>query len=40
MKSGCPGGKNGQDDEQDACTFKNGKQCDAWNYFSGKCDSR
>jgi putative hemolysin/phosphoserine phosphatase len=31
-------GNSGQDDEQGTCTFKNGSQCDAWDYYNGKCD--
>jgi putative hemolysin len=27
-------------DEQGTCTFHNGKQCDAKEYFDGKCDSK
>ena len=27
-----------QPTEQGTCTFKNGKQCDAGDYFNGKCD--
>jgi len=23
--------------EQGTCTFNNGKSCDAWNYYNGKC---
>ena len=26
------------EDEQGACTFKNGAQCDAWAYYNGTCD--
>jgi putative hemolysin len=26
------------ENEQGTCTFKNGAQCDAWDYFNGKCD--
>lgn len=25
------------DKEQGTCTFKNGKSCDVWDYYSGKC---
>ncbi len=32
-------GKSGQDDEQGACTLKNGAQCDAWAYYNGTCDA-
>ena len=31
-------GNSGQDNEQGTCTFKNGGQCDAWDYYNGKCD--
>jgi len=31
-------GNNGQADEQGACTFKDGSQCDVWDYYNGKCD--
>ena len=31
-------GNSGQADEQGACTFKDGAQCDAWDYYNGKCD--
>ena len=31
-------GKSGQADEQGTCTFKDGAQCDAWDYYNGKCD--
>ena len=31
-------GNSGQADEQGTCTFKNGGQCDAWDYYNGKCD--
>ena len=31
-------GNSGQDDEQGTCTFKNGSQCDAWDYYNGKCN--
>jgi len=24
--------------EQGICTFKNGKSCDVWEYYNGKCD--
>jgi len=26
------------DQEQGTCTFKNGKSCDVWEYYNGKCD--
>ena len=32
-------GNSGQADEQGACTFKDGAQCDAWDYYNGKCDA-
>ncbi len=32
-------GNSDQDDEQGTCTFKNGGQCDAWDYYNGKCDA-
>jgi putative hemolysin len=25
------------ENEQGTCTFKNGKTCDAWDYYNGKC---
>jgi TolB protein len=28
---------SGADDEQGTCTFKDGSQCDAWEYYSGQC---
>ncbi len=31
-------GNSGQEDEQGTCTFKNGSQCDAGDYYNGKCD--
>ena len=31
-------GNSGRDDEQGTCTFKNGAQCDVWDYYDGKCD--
>ena len=31
-------GNSGKDDEQGACTLKNGAQCDAWDYYNGKCN--
>ena len=31
-------GNNGAEDEQGTCTFKDGAQCDAWDYYNGKCD--
>jgi TolB protein len=30
-------GNSGAEDEQGACTFKDGSQCDAWDYYNGKC---
>ena len=32
-------GNDGADDEQGVCTFKDGGQCDAWDYHNGKCDA-
>jgi putative hemolysin len=26
--------------EQGTCSFKNGKTCDVWDYYYGRCDSR
>ena len=31
-------GNGGADAEQGTCTFLNGGQCDAWDYYNGKCD--
>jgi len=31
-------GESGADQEQGTCTFKNGKTCDVWDYYNGKCD--
>ena len=31
-------GNSGADDEQGTCTFRDGSQCDAWDYFNGACD--
>ncbi|MCP4210111.1 MAG: DUF333 domain-containing protein [Halieaceae bacterium] len=31
-------GIDNTDQEQGTCTFKNGKTCDAWDYYAGKCD--
>jgi dipeptidyl-peptidase-4 len=31
-------GKSGESDEQGTCTLKNSTQCDAWEYFNGKCE--
>ena len=31
-------GKSGESDEQGTAHFKNGTQCDAWDYFNGKCE--
>ena len=28
---------SGKDDEQGTCTFKNGRQCDAWAHYNGQC---
>jgi len=30
-------GKSGAEDEQGTCTFKDGSQCEAWDYYNGKC---
>jgi putative hemolysin len=30
-------GNSGEENEQGTCTFKNGKKCDVWDYFNGKC---
>jgi Tol biopolymer transport system component/putative hemolysin len=30
-------GDTGADDEQGTCTFKDGSQCDAWEYYDGTC---
>ena len=30
-------GNAGAEDEQGMCTFKNGSQCDAWEYYDGNC---
>jgi len=32
-------GKSGAEDEQGTCTFKDGSQCDAWDYYDGKCQA-
>lgn len=31
-------GNSNTDQEQGTCTFKNGKTCDVWNYYAGKCN--
>jgi putative hemolysin len=31
-------GDSGTDKEQGTCSFKNGKKCDAWDFYNGKCD--
>ena len=31
-------GNSGKNDEQGTCTFKNGSECDTWDYYNGKCD--
>jgi len=31
---------SGSDDEQGTCTFKDGEQCDAWDYYDGRCGSK
>ena len=33
-------GQSGESDEQGTCTLKNGTQCNAWDYFNGKCEPR
>jgi putative hemolysin len=30
-------GDSNTEQEQGACTFKNGKSCDVWEYYNGKC---
>ncbi len=30
-------GASNTDQEQGTCAFKNGKTCDAWDYYNGKC---
>jgi hypothetical protein len=30
-------GNSGGDDERGTCTLPNGGQCDAWDYYNGKC---
>jgi Tol biopolymer transport system component/putative hemolysin len=30
-------GNSGAEDEQGTCTFSDGTQCDAWEYYDGKC---
>lgn len=32
-------GNSNTDNEQGTCTFKNGKACDVWDYYNGKCSS-
>ena len=32
-------GNSGAEDEQGTCTFKDGSQCDAWDYYNGKCQA-
>jgi dipeptidase D len=32
-------GNSGAEDEQGTCTFVDGSQCDAWDYYNGKCAS-
>ena len=32
-------GNSGPADQQGACTFKDGAQCYAWDYYNGKCDA-
>ena len=31
-------GESSAENEQGDCTFKNGKVCDVWDYYNGKCD--
>ncbi len=31
-------GSSNAKQEQGSCTFKNGRTCDVWDYFTGKCD--
>jgi putative hemolysin len=31
-------GNSGAEDEQGTCALKDGKSCDVWEYFNGKCD--
>jgi putative hemolysin len=31
-------GNSRAENEQGSCTFKNGKTCDVWDLFNGKCD--
>ncbi len=31
-------GDSNTDQERGTCTFKNGKTCDVWDYYAGKCD--
>ena len=33
----CHHRRSGAEDEQGTCTFKDGGQCDAWDYYNGKC---
>ncbi len=30
-------GESNTDNEKGTCTFKNGKSCDVWDYYNGKC---
>jgi uncharacterized protein len=32
-------GSSGAEDEQGTCTFKDGSQCDVWDYYNGKCQA-
>ncbi len=32
-------GNSGADNEQGTCTFKNGRTCDAWQYFNMECST-
>jgi len=33
-------GNRGTKEEQGTCTFKNGKVCDVWEYYKGRCSPR
>ncbi len=32
-------GQSNTEQEQGTCAFKNGKTCDVWDYWNGKCSS-
>jgi putative hemolysin len=32
-------GQSNTEQEQGTCTFKNGKSCDVWDYWNGKCST-